>query len=134
MDRPSPTAQVLGSARRKVRPTVIQLAWLSRGLDQAGGKLPLFDRYGQRYDIRTIRSCIEQGWAEPWFKNPIKPDWLVCRLTAEGRAVAEAGEALADSADGPHREDGAHCDDAADDDATALRDARIRSLVDDLFC
>ena len=127
MDRSSPTAQVLGSARRKVRPTVIQLAWLSRGLDQAGGKLPLFDRYGQRYDTRTIRSCIDQGWAEPWFKNPIKPDWLVCRLTAEGRALAEAGEALPDSADGAHSDDGAH------DDATALRDARIRSLVDDLF-
>src|SRR3546814_5152015 len=81
MDRPSPTAQVLGSARRKHRPPATQLAWLSRGLAQAGGKLPLFDRYGQRHDIRTIRSCIEQGWAEPWFKNPIKPDWLVCRLT-----------------------------------------------------
>src|SRR3546814_6773301 len=61
MDRPSPTAQVLGSARRKHRPTATQLAWLSRGLAQAGGKLPLFDRYGQRHDIRTIRSCIEQG-------------------------------------------------------------------------
>src|SRR3546814_8509530 len=77
MDRPSPAAQALGGARRKHRPTVTQLAWLSRGLEQAGGKLPLFDRYGQRYDIRTIRSCLEQGWAEPWFKNPIKPDWLV---------------------------------------------------------
>lgn len=128
MDRSSPTAQVLGSARRKVRPTVIQLAWLSRGLDQAGGKLPLFDHYGQRYDIRTIRSCIDQGWAEPWFKNPIKPDWLVCRLTAEGRALAEAGEAIADS------EEGADSDDAAAEDETAPRGARIRSLVDDLFC
>ncbi|HMA13734.1 MAG: hypothetical protein ACM35H_12185 [Bacteroidota bacterium] len=119
MDRLSPTAQVLGNARRRHRPTVTQLAWLSRGLEQAGGKLPLFDRYGQRYDSRTIRSCIEQGWAEPWFKNPIKPDWLVCRLTDDGRAVAEAGEALAE----------------ADDDAETetVRDARIRSLVDDLF-
>lgn len=121
MDRLSPTAQVLGNARRKHRPTVTQLAWLSRGLEQAGGKLPLFDRYGQRYDVRTIRSCIEQGWAEPWFKNPIKPDWLVCRLTEEGRALAEAGEAMAD---GP--------DEEAGEDAP-LRDARIRSLVDDLF-
>ncbi|HEY9537200.1 MAG TPA: hypothetical protein VIS03_06350 [Kiloniellaceae bacterium] len=116
MDRPSPTAQVLGSARRKHRPTATQLAWLSRGLAQAGGKLPLFDRYGQRHDIRTIRSCIEQGWAEPWFKNPIKPDWLVCRLTDEGRALAEAGEATADDEDDSEREH------------------RVRSLVDDLFC
>lgn len=128
MDRPSPAAQALGSARRKHRPTVgrkhrptvIQLAWLSRGLEQAGGKLPLFDRYGQRYDLRTIRSCLEQGWAEPWFKNPIKPDWLVCRLTDEGRALAEAGEVLADG-------------DSEDED-DAEREHRIRSLVDDLFC
>lgn len=125
MDRLSPTAQTLGtetlgstakaSPGRKHRPTVTQLAWLSRGLDQAGGKLPLFDHYGQRYDQRTIRSCIEQGWAEPWFKNPIKPDWLVCRLTEEGRRTAEAGEALAEAAEAEPRE------------------AKIRDLVDDLF-
>jgi len=121
MDRLSPTAQTLGGARRKHRPTVTQLAWLSRGLEQAGGKLPLFDHFGQRYDVRTIRSCVEQGWAEPWFKNPIKPDWLVCRLTAEGRALAQAGEALADS------------EDEAGEDETARREARIRSLVDNLF-
>lgn len=115
MDRSSPTAQSLGSTRRKLRPTVTQLAWLSRGLDQAGGKLSLFDHYGQRYDPRTIRSCIEQGWAEPWFNNPIKPDWLVCRLTDEGRKVVEAGEALAEPVE------------------PEPRDAKIRDLVDDLF-
>ena len=130
MDRSSPTAQkpletnTLGSARRKSRPTVTQLSWLSRGLDQAGGKLPLFDRYGQRYDSRTIQSCIAQGWAEPWFKNPIKPDWLVCRLTADGRALAEAGEALAEQ-DSDDSDDG----EAGQDQ----REARIRDLVDDLF-
>jgi hypothetical protein len=32
-----------------------------------------------------VRSCIDQGWAEPWFSNPLKPDWLVCKLTAAGR-------------------------------------------------
>ena len=127
MDRLSPTAQkpletnTLDSARRKPRPTVTQLSWLSRGLEQAGGKLPLFDHFGQRYDSRTIQSCIAQGWAEPWFKNPIKPDWLVCRLTAEGRALAEAGEALAE-------------EDAEDGQAgPEQREARIRDLVDDLF-
>lgn len=126
MDRASPTAHALpeasapGGVRRKHRPTVTQLAWLSRGLDQAGGKLPLFDRFGQRYDSRTIQSCIAQGWAEPWFKNPIKPDWLVCRLTAEGRALAEAGEALAE-------------EESEDADGRAQREARIRDLVDDIF-
>ncbi len=74
--------------RRRHRPTPAQQAWLRRGLDQPGGKLPLFDEQGQRYSAQTIRSCIEQGWAEPWFDNPIKPDWLVCRLTAAGREVS----------------------------------------------
>ena len=67
------------------RPSRTQSVWLRRGLDQPGGKLPLFDSNGQRINERTIRSCIQQGWAEPWFDNPVKPDWLVCKLTAAGR-------------------------------------------------
>ena len=70
-------------------PSAVQAAWLARGLDQAGGKLPLFDADGRRVAEKTIRACIAAGWAEPWFCNPIKPDWLVCRLTEAGRAVAE---------------------------------------------
>lgn len=64
-----------------------QREWLSRGLTQPGGKLPLFNRDGQRINERTIKSCIRQGWAEPWFENPIKTDWLVCKLTESGRKV-----------------------------------------------
>lgn len=77
-----------GSGRRAPRPTATQLAWLRRGLDQPGGKLPLFDANGKRVSERTVRACIEQGWAEPWFENPIKPDWLICKLTEQGRSVA----------------------------------------------
>jgi hypothetical protein len=66
-------------------PTRAQRAWLTRGLDQPGGKLPLFDRNGQRVNARMVRACMDRGWAEPWFENPLKPDWLVCKLTAEGR-------------------------------------------------
>ena len=73
------------------KPSSAQKGWLRRGLEQPGGKLPLFDRDGQRVDLRTIRSCIDNGWAQPWFHNPIKPDWLVCKLTTAGRAVL-AGE------------------------------------------
>jgi len=69
------------------RPSASQRDWLSRGLDQPGGKLPLFDRDGKRINERTIRACIEQGWAEPWFANPMKPDWLVCKLTLAGRKL-----------------------------------------------
>jgi hypothetical protein len=61
--------------------TVAQKRWLQKGLEQAGGKLPLFDDNGREIPARTIRACIDAGWAEPWFSNPIKPDWLVCKLT-----------------------------------------------------
>jgi hypothetical protein len=79
------------TAKRKAtaRPTPTQRAWLRSGLDQAGGKLPLFDERGQRVNERTIKSCVEQGWAAAWFDNPIKPDWLVCKLTDEGRKQVE---------------------------------------------
>lgn len=71
------------------RPTEPQLRWLRRGLDQAGGKLPLFDQVGQRISERTVRSCVDRGWAAPWFANPLKPDWQVCKLTSNGRALLE---------------------------------------------
>ena len=70
------------------RPSPAQRRWLERGLKQPGGKLPLFDEWGQRVSERTIRVCIDQGWAEPWFTNPLKPDWLVCKLTPAGRTAA----------------------------------------------
>jgi hypothetical protein len=73
------------------RPSASQRAWLARGLDQAGGKLPLFDIEGRQVNPRTIRSCIDQGWAEPWFANPLKPDWLVCKLTERGRKALDGG-------------------------------------------
>ncbi len=79
------------SRKANTGPTAAQLAWLKRGLAQPGGKLPLFDDSGQRVNTRTIKSCISQGWAEPWFANPIKPDWLVCKLTDEGRRISEGG-------------------------------------------
>jgi hypothetical protein len=74
------------------RPTAVQRTWLARGLSQPGGKLPLFDERGQRISPRTIQSCIEQGWAEPWFANPLKPEWLVCKLTNHGRAAVTPTE------------------------------------------
>lgn len=61
-----------------------------RGLSQAGGKLPLFDELGQTVNSQTIRSCVRQGWAKPWIHNPVKPDWLVCKLTDAGRRVLDA--------------------------------------------
>ena len=71
------------------KPTMAQRRWLRSGLSQPGGKLPLFDQAGQRIPANTVRSCLRQGWAEPWFSNPLKPDWVVCKLTHLGRVVAE---------------------------------------------
>ncbi|WP_417831489.1 hypothetical protein [Terasakiella sp.] len=70
-----------------LKPSDAQRKWLSRGLEQAGGKLPLFDEFGQEINSQTVQSCIRNGWAEPWFSNPLKPDWLVCKLTDVGREV-----------------------------------------------
>jgi hypothetical protein len=75
------------SNKAAVRPSGAQRRYLERGLNQPGGKLPLFDRDGRQVPTKTVQVCIEHGWAEPWTRNPIKPDWLVCRLTAAGYQV-----------------------------------------------
>lgn len=67
------------------KPSPAQRAWLARGLSQPGGKLPLFDSDGQRVNPQMVKACLKRGWAEPWFANPLKPDWQVCKLTAAGR-------------------------------------------------
>ena len=59
--------------------------YLKQGLKQPGGKLPLFDGRGQEISSTIINSCLKKGLAERWFANPLKPDWLVCRLTEKGR-------------------------------------------------
>ena len=59
--------------------------YLKQGLKQPGGKLPLFDGRGQEISTGLIKSCIKKGFAERWFANPLKPDWLICRLTEKGR-------------------------------------------------
>ena len=73
----------------QAKPTSAQRSWLLSGMSQPGGKLPLFDQDGQRISSQTIKSCVRHGWAEPWFANPLKPDWVVCKLTHLGRVVAE---------------------------------------------
>ncbi len=71
----------------EVRPSEAQARYLARGLAEPGGKLPLFDREGREIPKKTIEACIAHGWAEPWIANPMKPDWLVCRLTPAGYRV-----------------------------------------------
>ena len=76
------------------QPSDVQHRWLERGVKEPGGKLPLFDHNGKRVSERTVRSCVEKGWAEPWFSNPTKPDWMVCRLTEQGHHVLESKESI----------------------------------------
>jgi hypothetical protein len=92
MDRVLPVSKDPDGERREEAPagpwpTEPQRRYLERGLSQAGGKLPLFYPDGREVPPRTVQTCIAHGWAEPWFNNPVKPDWLVCRLTARGREV-----------------------------------------------
>lgn len=68
----------------------VQRRYLERGLAEPGGKLPLFDKDGQRIKDQTIKACIKNGWAERWYNNPIKPDWLICKLTPAGRDILKA--------------------------------------------
>jgi hypothetical protein len=74
----------------EARPSEAQRRYLARGLTQAGGKLPLFDSDGREVPKKTIAACMAHGWAEPWTQNPIRPDWLVCRLTEAGYRVLGA--------------------------------------------
>ena len=76
-----------GGNAASLRPTEPQRRYLERGLTEPGGKLPLFDHSGREVPRKTIEACIAHGWAEPWVANPIKPDWLVCRLTPAGYRV-----------------------------------------------
>ncbi len=74
----------------KHKPTDVQKRYLERGLEQPGGKLPLFDANGRQYSLKTVEACIANGWAERWFANPTKPDWLVCKLTEAGYRILGA--------------------------------------------
>ena len=83
----APDHDLSGHIAAAVRPSEAQMRYLERGLTQPGGKLPLFERDGREVSKKTIESCLAHGWAARWMQNPIKPDWLVCRLTAAGYRV-----------------------------------------------
>jgi len=100
MSEPRPDPPISGSDGRPFegaspvppKPSDAQRRYLSRGLEQPGGKLPLFDLDGRQIDRKTVESCVERGWAEPWFANPTKSNWLICRLTPAGYGAV--GETL----------------------------------------
>ncbi len=73
--------------RQNSRLSDAEREYLEMGAEQPGGKLPLFDYRGQEIPKAVIRQCLQKGYAEPWFANPMKPNWLVCRLTPKGKAA-----------------------------------------------
>ncbi|MEO6339367.1 MAG: hypothetical protein ABIO39_04960 [Caulobacteraceae bacterium] len=93
MARPGAAANGSDAARKTgAAPNPAQLNYLRAGLDQPGGKLPLFDPAGAAIPAALIRACIAKGWAERWFHNPMAPDWLVCRLTPRGAKAAREAQ------------------------------------------
>lgn len=64
-----------------------QREWLQAGLNQAGGKLPLYKTSGERFPSSLISSCVQAGLAEPWALNPLRNQWQVCRLTEVGKTA-----------------------------------------------
>ena len=67
--------------------------WLSGGLTRPESRLALFDQFGEPIDRALVREAIRLGYAEPWFANPMRPEWMVCRLTARGRAALDRHDA-----------------------------------------
>lgn len=70
-------------------PTDEQRRWLSLGLQQPGGKLPLYNEKGQRIAVELITACVEAGWAAPWAINPTRSDNQICRITDAGRLALQ---------------------------------------------
>ena len=81
---PDEAPQDLPGATGAPQPTPAQRRYLARGLAEPGGKLPLFDESGREVPRKTVEACIGHGWAERWIANPVKPDWVVCKLTPAG--------------------------------------------------
>jgi len=58
--------------------------WLRGGEAREDGRLALFDQFGEPIDKKVVKTAIASGLAEPWFANPMRPQWTVCRLTQKG--------------------------------------------------
>src|SRR5437879_4171639 len=89
---PSSPKRPAPRAASPAAPSAAEAAYLRLGIDQPGRKLPLFDAKGRPIRPQVIRTCLARGWAERWFANPMAPDWLVCRLTDEGRRALGSAE------------------------------------------
>ena len=64
-----------------------EILYLRRGLTQPGASCRCSTSTARTSRADIVRRCLDRGWAEPWFNNPLKPDWLVCKLTEAGRRL-----------------------------------------------
>jgi hypothetical protein len=83
-DQPDKIPQFLA-----VRPTQEELRWMRRGLNQPGGKIPVFDESDTPVDPKIVLRCLEQQWVEPWVGNQKNPNnlYMACRLSPLGRRL-----------------------------------------------
>jgi len=73
-------------ARLSARETEIELRnWLEAGSQRTDGRLAMFDQFGEPVSKGVIKTAIASGLAEPWFSSPMRPQWMVCRITQKGR-------------------------------------------------
>ena len=74
-----------GSIRlRKPVPSLAQRRYLQKGAQDDRGKLPLFDRDGQRYCVQTVEACVSAGWVKPIYKKTFLRDMDILEMTDEG--------------------------------------------------
>jgi hypothetical protein len=84
-DSSLPSGYPIGLAYQKKLLVKMSLIIVNAGPGQGSsaarqGRQPHFHRRRSGF-VRLHR------WATPWANNPIKPDWLVCRLTQSGDRV-----------------------------------------------
>jgi len=65
------------------KPSEAQRVWLSKGLQQPGGKLPLFDEWGQKVSSRTVRFWVQVD--TQWIGASIGKETLHYRYRPDGR-------------------------------------------------
>src|SRR5438067_5417906 len=97
----APRVALSGHIALGIRPSEAQRRYLERGLTQAGGKLPLFDRDGREVARKTIESCVAHGWATPLGAQPHQAG--LAGVPADRGGLSRAGWGTAVRARGPAR-------------------------------
>ena len=80
------TLLIEGDAVR-IRPTNSQKRWLNKGLSMKGKTLPLFNSTGQKFNKRTVKSCLNLGWVIPVMTDPTRSRLTIYKLTEKGEQV-----------------------------------------------